>query len=308
MAVPSIVRAKAEELGGPGLDWLDGLPDLVTEMEQRWSITVGRPIGGGTTSYVAHARTEDGRDAVLKLSLPHVWSPHEIQRLEAAGGRGYAELLASDRERSAMLLEALGPSMSRLDLPPEHSIGILCRTLRQAWEVDPSQSAPTQAGDAKARGLAELIERAWAALDRPCSRGVIDTALRYAERREAAHREDQCVPVHGDPHPGNAMRVHEPRLGAESGFVFVDPEAFVAEPAYDLGVVLREWTAELLKGDTASMAREYCGLLARCSGVDGSAIWEWGFLERVASGLYVLELGAEWGRDYLEVAERLQRT
>lgn len=304
-AVPPLVRAKAESLGRPGLTWLDGLGELITEMEQRWSITVGQPISGGTASYVAHARTASGQDAVLKLAMPHFWVQHEIRRLEGAAGRGYVRLLASDPARSAMLLEALGPPLSQLKWSPEQVIETVCATLRQAWQIDLPEGEPAQTGLTKAQSLAELIERAWTALDRPCSRDVIDTALLYAERRAAAYHEERCVAVHGDPHAGNAMRVPEPRSGAESGFVYIDPEAFVAEPAYDLGVVLRDWTDEFLNGSARSLARHRCGLLARYSGFDGDAIWEWGFLERVATGLYVLEFGAVWGQDFLDVAERL---
>jgi streptomycin 6-kinase len=305
VVVPSLVRAKAEALGESGRAWLDGLTDLIAATEERWSITVGQPMSGGTSSYVAHARTADGRDAVLKLALPHFWAPHEIQRLDNAAGRGYVRLLASDPDHHIMLMEALGPSMSQLDWPPEQVAKTICATLRQAWRVEIPEAAPAQTGNTKARSLAELIERAWAALDQPCSKDVVDTALRFAERRASAYAEDQCVAVHGDPHSGNAMRVPEPRPGAESGFVYVDPEAFIAEPAYDLGIVMRDWTAEFLNGPTKSLARHRCGLLSKYSGLDGDAIWEWGFLERVATGLYVLEFGAAWGQDHLDVAARL---
>lgn len=304
VVVPPLVRAKAEALGEPGRAWLDGLSDLIADAERRWSITVGQPIDGGTSSYVAHARTADAQEAVLKLAMPHFWARHERQRLESAAGQGYVRLLDSDPDRNIMLMEALGPPMSRLGWPPERVIQTICATLRQAWRAE-IPTAPAQTGVSKALSLAELIERAWTALDQPCSRKVIDTALHHAERRATAYREDQCVAVHGDPHSGNVMRVLEPRTGAESGFVYVDPEAFVAEPAYDLGIVLRDWTTEFLNGSARSLALHRCGLLAKYSGLDGDAIWEWGFLERVATGLFVLEFGAAWGQDHLDVAARL---
>jgi streptomycin 6-kinase len=115
-----------------------------------------------------------------------------------------------------------------------------------------------------------------------------------------------CVVVHGDPHPGNALCVPVPRAGAESGFVFVDLDGFLADPAYDLGVVIRDWNSRLPAGDAASPARRYCRLLADHTGLDQRAIWEWGYLERVSTGLYILERGAEdLARPYLETAERL---
>ena len=51
---------------------------------------------------------------------------------------------------------------------------------------------------------------------------------------------------------------------------------------------------------------QVCRLLAARSGVNEAAIWEWGFLERISSGLYLLQLGADdLGRQYLDSAERL---
>ena len=49
-------------------------------------------------------------------------------------------------------------------------------------------------------------------------------------------------------------------------------------------------------------------MLAERSGVDAQRIWEWGFLERVSTGLYLLDVvGApDWvARPYLDSAERL---
>jgi streptomycin 6-kinase len=181
-----------------------------------------------------------------------------------AQGHGYAKLFAHDIERHAMVIEALGPSLDQLRLPPERMIDVLCRTLRHAaWPgltVTPEQEKATQ--------LSELVSRLWEELERPCSERVIAQALHFAEQRAAAFDLDRCVVVHGDPHPGNLLRVPTPRVGAESGFVFIDPDGFLADPAYDLGIVLRDWCHHLLAGDASSITRQYCRQLASLSGVD----------------------------------------
>lgn len=305
IAVPSLVQNRANALGSLGVTWLKDLPDLIAELERRWSISVGEPIDGGTSSYVAHARTVTGEDAVLKLAVPDRWVRHEIQLLQAAAGNGYSRLVESDVESGALLVEAQGPSMYQLKWSMDRSIPVLCETFRQAWTVEFSTSAHVQTGRSKADSLAELIDRSWKNLDQPCSPTVIETALRYTERRSASYSEDRCVVVHGDPHPGNALRVRQARPGAESGFVLVDPEPFFAEAEYDLGVVLREGTDEYLGGSARELARRRCSSLAKHSGLDGDAVWEWGFVERVSTGLFVLELGDDGGLDYLRVAERL---
>ncbi len=161
----------------------------------------------------------------------------------------------------------------------------------------------------KPRALAELVASLWEGLGRPCSERVAALALEYAERRWAGTDLKGAVMVHGDPHPDNALQVLTARPGAEPGFVFVDPDGFLADPAYDLGVVLRNWCDELLAGDenaTLTTTRAWCRLLAARTGVEETSVSEWGFLERVSTGLYLLHLGAaEPGRKYLECAERL---
>ncbi|UQT54148.1 aminoglycoside phosphotransferase family protein [Streptomyces durmitorensis] len=307
--VQPLVRQKAHSLGALGERWLAGLPGLIRDLERRWSIEVGRSLPGGSASYVARARIEDGRDAVLKLSLPTPDFAAQVQTLHLARGHGYAKLLAHDLDRHAMLQEALGPSMDRLGLDPWRQIKTLCAMLQSAWRVPRAPGLSVDPSQEKALALGELVGRLWEGLGRPCSERVVAQALTYAERRAAAFDPGRCVVVHGDPHPGNALRVTAPRPGAEAGFVFVDPDGFLADPAYDLGVVLRDWCGELRGMDAASavgLVRSYCAQLSERTGVDQRAVWEWGFLERVSTGLYVLDFGAqELGRPFLDTAESL---
>ncbi|MEV0280050.1 aminoglycoside phosphotransferase family protein [Streptomyces sp. NPDC050610] len=310
--VPPAVREKARRLGRRGQEWLTGLPDLVAELERRWSLTAGAPLDRATSAYVLRVRTGDGRAAVLKLAVPDPDFPNTLRTLQRAEGQGYVSLLAHDAQRHALLLESLGAPLDQLGLPVPRQLGILCATLRRAWRVPPPEDA-VAAEDAlaaaepeKARALAAMVERLWDGLGRPCSERVVDRALDCAGRRAAAFDPGRCVVVHGDPHPGNALRATVPRPGAETGFVFVDPDGFLDEPAYDLGVALRGWCAELLAGDAVRLARSYCSLLAERTGVDAGAVWEWGFLERVSTGLYLLDHGAEASaRPYLDTAELL---
>jgi streptomycin 6-kinase len=308
--VPELVRQRVMHLGQRGERWLAELPYVIAYLAQRWSITVGQVLMGGTGSYVARARTAEGGDAILKIAIPEVGFAEELRVLASARGHGYVRLLADDPEHEAMLLEALGPPMAPLALSPEQKITLLCRMLRQAWQAPRPAGLVVTPDDEKAGQLARMVSRVWEDLGHPCSERVIDKALRYAERRAAAFDLAHCVVVHGDPHPWNALQVLTPRVGAEAGFVFVDPVGFLADPAYDLGVVLRDWREQLLAsggaGPAAALARRYCELLSSETGIEGTAIWEWGYLERVSSGLYCLGLGIEeMGRPFLQTAEML---
>ena len=309
-SVPEFVRQRVLHLGQRGERWLAELPDVIAHLERAWSITVGQALTGGTGSFVAPARRADGGDAILKIAIPEVGFAAALRVLESAQGHGYVLLLAEDREREALLLEALGPPMAALVLPPEQQMTFLCQMLRQAWQAPRPAGLVVTPDEEKAGQLLRMVSSVWEELGHPCAEQVVRQALQYAERRAAAFELERCVVVHGDPHPWNALQVLAPRVGAEAGFVFVDPDGFLADPAYDLGVVLRDWCGQILAMGTpeagAALARRYCTLLSAETGVEGTAIWEWGFLERVSTGLYCLELGIEeLGRPFLQTAEML---
>ena len=282
-----LARAKVASLGAAGTAWLDALPTRLVELEQQWSLTRGRSLPGGSASYVVRARTRDGRDAVLKLSLPDPTFPIQVATLRRAGGRGYVALLEADLVRSAVLLESLGPSLEQSRRPVPDRLRLLADTLTLAWQPVGGSSQPYD----KAGELAEALQGRWAGLDRPCSEAVVERALACAEHLRRTS-PDQLVHVHGDPHPGNLLAVPTPRPGAETGYCFVDPDGFVADRGYDLGVVLRDWSSHLDGRGARTLLEGWCELLAERTGVAAERIWEWAFLERVATGLYVLSLGA----------------
>jgi streptomycin 6-kinase len=67
---------------------------------------------------------------------------------------------------------------------------------------------------------------------------------------------------------------------------------------------MREYQPELLAGDVRKLLPARARRLSRLTGVDEHAIWQWGFIERVSTGLYALTLGYELGAEFLTVADR----
>ena len=111
--------------------------------------------------------------------------------------------------------------------------------------------------------------------------------------------------IHGDAHARNPLLKPDPADGS-TGFRLIDPEELLSEPAHDLGVALRDGNEELLAGDTAAAATSRCRQAALLTGVDGEAIWQWAFIERVSTGLFLFRLGhRQEARPYLAVADRL---
>lgn len=230
----------------------------------------------------------DGVDAFSRSVLVH----------QLAGGRGCAELFEHDESIPAMLLERLGPNLDDLRMELPQLLETIAATLRSFWRpVAADCVLPT--GSEKARRLASYITTSWDQLSQPCGREVIDRALAYCDERSSAFDPSQAVLVHGDAHGWNT-------LDAGQGlFKFVDPDGLRSEPAHDLSVPMREYNRPVLAGDTMRLVRERAELLASLCEVDPEPVWQWGFVERVSTGLANLrEFEGDEGMEFLEVATR----
>jgi streptomycin 6-kinase len=291
--VPGVVRNKAIAIGATR--WLDELPELITDIERDWSITVGRSFEGATEAFVAEVTLRDGVPAVLKLLIdrPGTAAANEINFLRMTDGQGCVQMLRSDVDRGAMLLERLGPSLDELNLPIAVRHEIMCATVQRVWRPAPDSGLPS--GADKGRWLVDYISTTWEELARPCALKTVEYALACAHRRIEAHDDERAVLVHGDVHQWNTLR-------ANGDFKLVDPDGLLAEAEYDMGVLMREDPLELLEDDPHDRSR----WLAQRTGLDATAIWEWGVAERVSTGLLLTNVGLQpHGRDMLAVADHL---
>jgi streptomycin 6-kinase len=295
--VPPPVRAKARQAGADA--WLAALPGLIADLRRDWSITLGPPFTDATEAYVAPAVGTDGERTVLKLLIPRPGdhAAREITALRLGGGGGLVTLLRADEQRGALLLEGLGPCLADYDFPVGYRLKIFTGLAPQIWRPAPGCGLPT--GADQGNRLIDFITRTWPELDRPCSAAAVDHALACARRRIAAHDEERAVLVHGDIHQWNTLRVDDdPR----SGYRLVDPDGLLAEPEYDLGVLMREDPVELMAGDPWDRAH----WLAERTGTDATAIFEWGVLDRVATGLVLTSIGLQpVGRQMLAAADAI---
>jgi streptomycin 6-kinase len=255
-------------------DWLDALPDLVAEIASLWSLQIGDSFDGfGMNALVVEATMADGTGTVLKLAPPSEITKVGLEAtvLRLADGAGCVRLLDADIDLRALLLERLGPSMYDLGVPRRLRHELLIDAVTKMWRpVDTGGSL--QRGADRARWLIERLEQTWEESGRACSERVLADAITCAERRAAAHDESRAVLCHGDLHELNALQAND------GTFRLVDPEGVVAEPEYDLGVIMRNAPGE-------DDLRERAEWLAEATGGDRTAIWEWGTAERVLSGL-----------------------
>ena len=197
-----------------------------------------------------------------------------------------------------MLLERLGPNLADLGLTVTEILEAVATTLRSFWQPV-TEPDGLRTGDDQARWLARYIGETWDELGQPCERPVIDHALTLCDRRAAAFDPRRSVLVHGDAHGWNTL------AAGRGAYKFVDAEGLWSEPEHDLGVAMREYNDPLLKGDTPRLARDRAAFLAERCVVDPQIVWEWGFIERVSTGLASMrDFDNGDGLEFLEVARR----
>lgn len=246
---------------------------------QEWGLTVERWLQGGAGTPPLAVRLADGSEAVLKIAEPGDLDV-AVRVLRAGDGHGYARVLAWEADRGALLLERLGDDLWTEASTLNSQGQVLVPLLREAWRVPLACGQPFQS---KASGLLAILA------DLGPRYGinhedVLSVATEYAQ--ELAATETGQVVCHGDPHAGNVLRRGE-------GWALIDPDGFVGERAYDLGVVMRDACREITDaeavrpGAARPMLREECRRLAESANVDPERVWRWGFVERVTTALYL---------------------
>ena len=273
--------------------WLDELPGLVDSLAQEWSLAIGSSFAGGHAALAVEVTLADGNPAVLKIGVPGRDIGHEAAALRLADGAGCARLLREDLGRQALLLERLGAPMYDVVPDPTNRHNLLCDVAVRLWRpVAPDIDLPS--GATLTEQYADRLPKLWEQAGRPCSPATVKDALNCMNRRRAAHDDRTAVLVHGDIHEMNALQA------SDGTYKLIDPTGLRAEPACDLGTIVR------CNPDLGDDLRARTERLASRTGVDATAIWEWGTIHRVISGLYAYTIDFQpFGHLLLAEADRL---
>ena len=176
---------------------------------------------------------------------------------------------------------------------PATRYDLMCDVAARLWRpISPDVDLPT--GADKAREYSDLLPRLWEETGQACSEATVEDALACLDRRRRAHDDRHAVLVHGDVHDLNVLQA------ADGTFRLIDPVGLRAERACDLGTIIR------CNPDTGDGLHARAKRLAAHTGVDGTAIWEWGTIHRVIGGLYSRQIGFQpFGDLLLAEADRL---
>lgn len=291
--VKKLIRRK----GKIGQQWLDDLPKIIKEYEQKWQIKVFPPFNL-TYNYVAPAQTIAGKDVVLKISFPENEEfLSEVAALKFFNGEAAIKILNEDLEHGVALLEKAEPGKRVRDIVPEtKAISIVSEVLKKLHRtIDKSLTFPFP----KISDWAKAFDRYKAVYQKsgPVPKWMFDKAEGIF--KEFVRDKKEQVLLHGDLHIDNI-------LSSERGWLVIDPKGLIGEREFELGAYLRNPIYDYPKGsDYQKLEAQRIIQFADELNFEKERLLNWAFACAVISILWFLEDMNEFKDIYLQNAEIL---
>jgi streptomycin 6-kinase len=264
--------------GQRGVQWLEGLEEMVIELERLWSIKVGAPFPAGEYNFVAPAQRTGGKMAVVKLSPPFATVEifGEAAFLRSRNGSGAVKLIDEDPSRFAILIEHAHPGKNLTELFADNKAA----AVEPAIEVLHSILSPVPAGsdivtlDKWFEGLTRHHETNF-----PSDYAV--KALRIYD--ELSRQRDRTFYLHGDFHPGNVVSA------TRAPFLAIDPKGIAGHVGYEIAVFLNNfhWWQEKMPDIRTRLNAVM--QFANAFELDPPEIRQWAFAQMVLGAWWTFE-------------------
>lgn len=290
-----IEHAKALR-GEEGEQWAKAIPQIITQFEQTWNITVGEPFSL-SYNYAAPVKRADGRDAVIKIGFPGDSEfLSEITALQEFGGKGCVRLLAHDKKNAVILLERVLPGKPLHGETIEHQAKIASSVLKRLWKKAPQND--------------ELIrlEKWFLGFERhrkkygdsvnPIPQELFVKAEELFEKLLNSTHESMLI--HGDFNHNNILSSNR------EGWLVIDPKGVIGDPLYDTSVFLYNYLPDI--ADTfviKQTVEKRIAILSHELEADPQRIKDWGIAQSVLSCIWSLEDKGQLWQEPLVVAQIL---
>jgi len=286
--------------GERGARWLEGLPELLEDCLERWSLTLEAPLPELRYHYLADVRTSRGRGAVLKLGVPDRELVTEVGFLRAAEGDPLVKLLKADPEWGALLLDRIRPGTPLSSLEDDQEAArIGARLIREMPLPVPAEHDFPSLSD-WIRAFSRLRARFEGG-----SGPLPDRVLTHAEGFHADLSASGLAPrlLHGDLHHDNILQ------DQEGGWTVIDPKGVIGDPAYEAARFQHNPIPAVLSQDQpVEFVRRRLLILEDVLGFDRRRLLGWAYVDAVLSACWSLEEGAAGWKimlAWVEVYERL---
>lgn len=261
-----------------GEEWLEKLPNLITYCEKRWNIKVQDEPFELSFNFVAAVVFKDGKEAVLKLSVPSQDFQNELEALKLFNNhkRKMVQLLDYDEAKGIILLERLipGQMLSTLD-DDEVATRIAASVLKELWiPAEEHCSLPST----------KNREASLVALRKENSNGLGPISAQMLEESEYFFKKlnetsTQPYLLHGDLHHYNI-------LSKNDTWMVIDPQGLIGEREYDL---IQYLLNKLPEKDYKEVIKKRIDIFAEELGLNKERILMWGIAHSILSTAWSVE-------------------
>lgn len=264
--------------------WLAGAVECARRLVEEWRLTPREVLTGGSFSLCLRCEDEHGAETVLKVPADPAQGAAEIAALQAWSGDGAAQVLRTDPESSAMLMNFLG------------RVGQGGYGLADIVDLAERLHRGTADGFDFAEVGDNLDRRVDWARDRFAEDGYAHHLddLRNAEKlvAELASAAGDRVLLHGDLQAKNLIL-------CQDELVAVDPMPVVGPALFDIAF----WIA---KSDHARPMRSYVDEVSRLRPeLDGEALLRWTWALAVLENRPYLQRGAAARQEFIDEVREL---
>lgn len=266
--------------GPKGQLWLESIPSLISEFEEKWSVKVLPPFDL-SYNYVAPAKRQDGSDVVFKIGFPEDKEfQTEIAALQIFAGEGCVKILESDPAKSVMLIERLQPGRPLSELADDtEATKIIVSVLKKLHKPLPAQHTFITVSEWTS-ALANYIQTYGDA--GPLSLQLVQNAQELF--LELIETSAPAVLVHGDLHHDNILS------SERAGWLAIDPKGIAAEPLYEVAAMIRNpYTKFINMENLEPLLRKRIHVFSEELSADPHRIHKWCIAQTVLSAVWNVE-------------------
>jgi streptomycin 6-kinase len=226
-----------------GRAWLPRLPEILAQCREMWNLPEGTPCPFVSMNYIEFTTTPDGQPAALKIGVPHEELFTEMEALACYGGRGAVRLLASDRERAALLLQRAVPGTMLWEVGDNREQTRIAASVMGSLFRPVPEETPMPHFSRWTERAFRLTRTEWDPREQ-WPRDLLDRAEEMMDAISRDRRED--VVLHGDLHHENILR------DDAAGWLAIDPKGAIGPRCLEVGRYIHNY----LPDDAPSSVRE----------------------------------------------------
>ncbi|MFK4790883.1 aminoglycoside phosphotransferase family protein [Microbacterium sp. ZW T5_56] len=260
--------------------WAAGLSATTHDLLEAWELRPDGTVLSGEAGVVVPVRRADDSPAALKIQPPRTETTAAILGLTRWDGRGSVQLLDSDADRGAMLLERLHADRSLESAPEDESIRIVGSLLLRL------HSAPAPTGLPQVGAVVDEMTANVPGALRLLTQDDRSRVDRWLQVMAEVRPEPGDRLLHWDLHHGNVLAAdREPWLA-------IDPEPLVGDPGFDLWPALDSgWSADETVTDAGRIVRRRFDVLTEMLGLDRARAAAWTTARLLQNTLWDIEDG-----------------